>query len=88
MSMPLIHNYLFPAMWLSYVAYWWAMSTNAMVTERRESVPSRQLDAIVRATKPILVGFARFRDFRVSVVLPEVGVIPLLHGDHRMVGGG
>ncbi|MGO9307355.1 MAG: methyltransferase family protein [Candidatus Korobacteraceae bacterium] len=39
--MPLIHNYLFPAMWLSYMAYWWAMSTNVKETERRESVPSR-----------------------------------------------
>jgi len=39
--MPLIQKYLFPAMWLSYFAYWWAMSTNVKVTERRESVPSR-----------------------------------------------
>ena len=39
--MPLIHNYLFPAMWLSYLAYWWAMSTNVKETKRRESVPPR-----------------------------------------------
>jgi hypothetical protein len=38
--MPL-QSYLFPAMWFSYVAYWWAMSTNVKVTERRESAPSR-----------------------------------------------
>jgi len=39
--MPLIYDYLFPAMWLSYVAYWWAKSTNVKVTERREMVASR-----------------------------------------------
>jgi protein-S-isoprenylcysteine O-methyltransferase Ste14 len=39
--MSLIYNYLFPAMWLGYLAYWWAMSTNVKVTARRESMPSR-----------------------------------------------
>ena len=39
--MRLIHDYLFPAMWLSYVAYWWAMSTNVKATERREPCASR-----------------------------------------------
>ena len=39
--MPLVYNYLFPAIWLSYVAYWWAMSRNVKATERRESVASR-----------------------------------------------
>ncbi len=34
------------------------------------------------------VGFTRFSGFRVCVVLPEVGGIPLLHGDHRTVGSG
>jgi protein-S-isoprenylcysteine O-methyltransferase Ste14 len=49
--MPLIYNYLFPAMWLSYIAYWWAMSTNVKVTERSESVPSRlaRLSALILA---------------------------------------
>ena len=39
--MPLVYSYLFPAMWLSYLAYWWVMSTKVKVTERRESAPSR-----------------------------------------------
>jgi protein-S-isoprenylcysteine O-methyltransferase Ste14 len=39
--MRLIYDYLFPAMWLSYIAYWWAMSTNVKETERSESVTSR-----------------------------------------------
>jgi protein-S-isoprenylcysteine O-methyltransferase Ste14 len=28
-------------MWLAYFAYWWVMSANVKVTERRESMPSR-----------------------------------------------
>ena len=39
--MRLIHSYLFAAMWLSYIAYWWAMSTNVKGTERSESAASR-----------------------------------------------
>jgi protein-S-isoprenylcysteine O-methyltransferase Ste14 len=39
--MPLIYKYLFPAMWLSYMAYWKVMSRNVKETERRESAPSR-----------------------------------------------
>jgi protein-S-isoprenylcysteine O-methyltransferase Ste14 len=39
--MPLVYIYLFPAMWLSYIAYWSAKSTNVKVTERSESAPSR-----------------------------------------------
>ena len=49
--MPLIYSYLFPAMWLSYIAYWRAMSTNVKATERSESVPSRlaRLAALILA---------------------------------------
>jgi len=39
--MQLIHSYLFAAMWLGYIAYWWAMSRNVKVTERSESGSSR-----------------------------------------------
>ena len=39
--MPLVYNYLLPAMWLSYLAYWQVMSTNVKATERRESMSSR-----------------------------------------------
>jgi protein-S-isoprenylcysteine O-methyltransferase Ste14 len=41
MHMPLVYDYLIPAMWLVYVAYWWAVSANVKATERRESMPSR-----------------------------------------------
>jgi len=39
--MPLIYDYLFPAMWFSFLAYWWAISRNVKETERREPAPSR-----------------------------------------------
>lgn len=39
--MPLVYDYLFPAMWLSFLAYWWAMSKHVKVTEQRESGLSR-----------------------------------------------
>jgi protein-S-isoprenylcysteine O-methyltransferase Ste14 len=39
--MQLVYDYLFPAIWLTYIACWWAMSTNVKVTERREPAQSR-----------------------------------------------
>jgi len=41
MLMSLLYSYLFPAMWVSYSAYWWAMSRDVKETERQESAPSR-----------------------------------------------
>ncbi len=39
--MPFLHEYLFPVMWLSYIAYWRVMAAKVKATERRESLPSR-----------------------------------------------
>ncbi len=39
--MPIIYDYLFPAMWVGYFAYWWGMSTSVKETERQESLASR-----------------------------------------------
>lgn len=39
--MQLVYRWLFPAMWLGYMAYWWAMSADVKAATRRESVPSR-----------------------------------------------
>jgi len=39
--MALVYNYLFPVMWLSFLAYWWAISRNVRETGRRESMLSR-----------------------------------------------
>lgn len=43
MRTSLVFDYLFPAMWLCYVAYWWAVSRNVKVTDRIESSWSRLL---------------------------------------------
>jgi len=49
--MAVIQAYLFPAMWFSYLGYWWVMSRNVSATEHRESAASRliRLVSIVAA---------------------------------------
>jgi protein-S-isoprenylcysteine O-methyltransferase Ste14 len=44
--MKITYEFLFPAMWLAYMIYWWEMSTNVKVTERRESMPSRLVRSV------------------------------------------
>ena len=41
--MPTLYRYLFPAMWLSWAAYWWIASRNVKSTLRHESLASRLL---------------------------------------------
>jgi protein-S-isoprenylcysteine O-methyltransferase Ste14 len=41
--MSLIYQYIFPAMWLIWAAYWWVAALGAKPTERREPAPSRLL---------------------------------------------
>lgn len=36
-----LHQYLFPAMWFIYLAYWWAKSSKVKETDRQESSLSR-----------------------------------------------
>jgi protein-S-isoprenylcysteine O-methyltransferase Ste14 len=45
----LIHNYLFPAMWLCYMAYWWGFSRDVKKTERSEAVVSRMARLVLIA---------------------------------------
>jgi protein-S-isoprenylcysteine O-methyltransferase Ste14 len=45
--MPLVYDYLFPAIWLAWVTYWMAMSRNVKAAERRESMPSRVARAVL-----------------------------------------
>src|SRR5271167_986395 len=47
--MQAVYDYLFPAMWLGYVAYWWAISTEVKETERREAVTSRMARLVALA---------------------------------------
>ncbi len=39
--MSTLYRYLFPAMWVSWAAYWWISSRNVKPTLRQESLPSR-----------------------------------------------
>ncbi len=64
--MPLVYKYLFPAMWLSFVAYWWAISKNVKETERQESVPSRLARLVLIACAVALLWLP-------SVPLPLLG---------------
>lgn len=41
MFMLFIYRYLFLAMWLGYLAYWWAVSGDVKATARREPLPPR-----------------------------------------------
>ena len=44
--MSLAYRFLFPAMWLSWAAYWWLASRGAKPTERREPLGSRLLHVL------------------------------------------
>ncbi|MGD1276842.1 MAG: isoprenylcysteine carboxylmethyltransferase family protein [Tepidisphaeraceae bacterium] len=57
--MRLVYSYLIPAMWIGYLAYWWAMSRNVKVTERRESVPSRLVRIVLLACAVTLLWHPR-----------------------------
>lgn len=72
--MRFIHSYLFAAMWLGYMAYWWAMSTDVKATERSESAASRlaRLVSMVCAAALLL--------------LPSVP-LPFLHERFLPLGG-
>jgi len=43
------------------------------------------LDTYVRGAKSVFIGFSRLREFRLRILFAEVGCVPLLPGDHRMV---
>ena len=58
-SMSLIHDRLFPAMWLCWAAYWWAASRGAKPTERREPLGSRLLHIVPLMLAVALLGVDR-----------------------------
>ena len=41
-----VYQYLFPAMWLGWLVYWWAAARNVKATARHESVRSRLLHIV------------------------------------------
>jgi protein-S-isoprenylcysteine O-methyltransferase Ste14 len=54
LNMPLVYRYAFPAMWLSWMFYWWAASRDVKNTLRRESLPSRLLHIVPLAIAVLL----------------------------------
>lgn len=64
--MTLLYRYLFPAMWLSWAVYWWALSRNVKSTARHEPVTSRLLHVIPLTLAVLLLWVPR-------VPLPVLG---------------
>jgi len=44
--MSVVHRYLFPAVWLSWALYWWALSRNVKTSVRTEPIHSRLLHIV------------------------------------------
>jgi protein-S-isoprenylcysteine O-methyltransferase Ste14 len=63
--MPLLERWLFPALWLAWSGYWWAMSANIKVAARTESAVSRLLHVV-----PLVLAVA-------LLAPPELGIPPL-----------
>jgi len=55
----LLYRHLFPAMWMGWALYWWALSGNVKVTVRRESLVSRLLHIGPLAVAVFLIGAPR-----------------------------
>ena len=59
--MPLPYRYIFPAMWLSWMVYWWAASRDVKSTLRRESLASRLSHIVPLAIAVFLFGVQKTR---------------------------
>jgi len=57
--MSLLYRCLFPALWMAWVLYWWALSRHVKVTVRRESPVSRLLHIGPLVIAAFLVGAER-----------------------------
>jgi protein-S-isoprenylcysteine O-methyltransferase Ste14 len=69
--MQLVYRSLFPAMWLSWAAYWWAMSRNVKATVRHETVGSRLMHIV-----PLALAMGLLWRPNVSVSLLDQRVLP------------
>jgi len=85
--MPLIYNYLFSAMWLSFLAYWWAMSRDLKVTERRESTPSRLARMVLLACAVMLLWLPSVPISALDVRFLPAGVVWFWCGSAVTAGG-
>ena len=55
------YRYAFPAMWLSWVIYWWVASRDVKTTVRRESLPSRLSHIVPLSMAVFLYSWQRVR---------------------------
>jgi hypothetical protein len=55
----MIREYLFPALWVGYLVYWWALSQSVKATERTEPVRSRLERLILIACAVALLSLPR-----------------------------
>lgn len=58
--MALVYDYLFPAMWVAYFAYWWARSKDVKATERQEPTLSRFARLALLVCVTLLLALPRF----------------------------
>ena len=59
--MQVAYRYAFPAMWLSWVVYWWIASRDVKITVQRESLPSRLSHIVPLAIAVLLYSLQRVR---------------------------
>lgn len=57
--MPYVYRYLFPAIWLGWLAYWWVASYGVKAVVRREPVASRLLHIVPLTLAAILCTMQR-----------------------------
>jgi protein-S-isoprenylcysteine O-methyltransferase Ste14 len=58
---PLAYHYVFPALWLSWVVYWWVAARDVKSTAQRESLPSRLSHIVPLAIAVLLYSRQRVR---------------------------
>jgi protein-S-isoprenylcysteine O-methyltransferase Ste14 len=69
--MQLVQRFLFPALWISWVAYWIWASRNAKPTERREPIGSRLLHVV-----PLVVAVGLLWGDRIPITILNERVFP------------
>ena len=59
--MTLVYRYAFPAMWFSWMVYWWAASRDVKSNVRREPLPSGLLHIVPFAIAVVLFSMQNVR---------------------------
>ncbi|HVM93128.1 MAG TPA: isoprenylcysteine carboxylmethyltransferase family protein [Terriglobales bacterium] len=58
-ALAIFYKYAFPAMWLAYFGYWWAVSRNVKAPVRQEPAPSRVARLVLMVSAGLLLGLSR-----------------------------